>query len=322
FEQVKDKITARNGIAVRTTRLKNVPAFFPEKLGVLKSGSRPRLDMWNIGVLKIGKTVKVLHPSLSGEFVFVLCEIGWGWIRSDDVAFGKKEDIDAFVNAEDFVICTGHRVFFYSDRICTYASGWFRMADRLPLVSRNNPRLVKVPVRRMNGEFATDVAWLAENADVHVGLLPYTQRNIVETAFKLLDNPYDFTGTFFGRQHETTYRDIFACFGFDLPYHGGLFTHYGKNKEVLHPEIGREDQYRKILEHEPFTTIMITLQDRGGHAQLLIGEYDGVPIVFDQHGYGYKDEEGKDLIIRRCCIGEITMPTYFLKRKLTFLELK
>jgi hypothetical protein len=322
YDRVKDKIAVRNGIAVRTTRLKNVPAFSPERIGMTKSGSRSRWDLWSIGVLKIGKPVKVLHSSLSGEFVFVLCEIGWGWVRSDDIAFGKKEEIDNFVNDEEFVVCTGDRVLFYSDESCTYASGWFRMADRLPLVSRNNPRLVKAPVRKMNGEFATETAWLAGDADVHVGLLPYTRRNIVETALKLLDNPYDFTGTFFGRQHETTYRDIFGCFGFDLPYHGGLFTHYGTNEEVLPPEIGSEEQYRRILEHEPFTTIMITLQDRGGHAQLLIGEYNGVPIVFDQHGYSYKDEEGNDLIIRRCCIDEITMPAYFLKRKLTFLELK
>ena len=101
----------------------------------------------------------------------------------------------------------------------------------------------------MNGEFATDTAWLAGDADVYVGLLPYTRRNIVKTAFKLLDNPYDFTGTFFGRQHETTYRDIFGCFGFYLPYHGGLFTHYGTNENVLHPEIGREEQFRIVADH-------------------------------------------------------------------------
>ncbi len=322
LERVGNALTTREGIAVRTSHLKNVPAFSPEKIGLVKQKDRARFDQWNFGILKIGKPVLVLHPSLSGEFIFVACEAGMGWVRSEDVAFGTKRDIDAFVRAKNYVVCTGDRVRFYSEASCSYASGWFRMGDRLPIASKNNPRMVQVPVRKTNGDFTTDTAWLAEDADVYGGLLPYTRRNIVETAFKLLDNAYDFTGTFFGRQHESTYRDIFACFGFDLPYHGGLFTHFSDNVFTLHPDIGREEQYRKILEFDPFVTIMTTLQDRGGHCQLLLGGYNGVPIVFDQHGYGYTDEHGSELIIRRCCVDDITMPSYFLKRKLTFLELK
>jgi len=91
---------------------------------------------------------------------------------------------------------------------------------------------------------------------------------------------------------------------------------------VLHPEAGLAEQYRVILSHEPFVTIQATLQDRGGHCQLLLGNYNGVPIVFDQHGYSYKDENGTELVIRRCCIGTVMMPEYFLKRKVMFLELK
>ena len=196
------------------------------------------------------------------------------------------------------------------------------MGDRLPLVSKKKPLKIKVPVRKTDGTLTTGIAWLPGDADVHVGYLPYTRRNIVMTAFKLLDNSYDFTGTFYGRQHETTYCDIFACFGFELPYHGGLFTHYGDDKTVMLPETSKEEQYKTILKHEPFVTIQTTLMNRGGHAQLLLGEYNGVPIVFDQHGYSYKNEDGNQLIIARCCIGDVSMPVYFLKSKVTFLELK
>lgn len=321
LNHVKEKITIRDGIAVRCARLRSTPSFFPDQVGLLENG-KTRWDLWNVGILKIGKPVIVLHRSGSGEYVFVLCEVGYGWVRSEDVAFAYKKEIDDFVNAKDFVICTGDRVQFYTDNSCMYASGWFRMGDCLPLAKKNNPRIIKVPVRKMNGKFTTETAWLAENADVHAGFLLYTRRNIVETAFKLLDNRYDFTGAWFGRNHETTYRDIFACFGFHLPYHGGLFTHFVDNETVLNPDVGREEQYRKILENEPFVTIQITLQNRSGHAQLLLGEYNGVPIVLDQHGYGYEGEDGTYYEIRRCCIGDVTQPNYFLKRKITFLELK
>ncbi len=313
-----EEITLRDGIAVRNANLKNVPTLTPDKMG-MRENAKTRWDLFCIGILKIGKPVKVLHSSKSGEYVFVQCEIGYGWVKSIDIAFGSKREIDSFVNARDFVVCTGDRAAFYSDNSCTYASGSFRMGDRLPLATKDNPRLVKVPVRLMSGKFITETTWLAENADVHVGWLPYTRRNVIVTALKLLDNTYDWTGAWFGRQHETTYRDIFCCFGFELPYHGGLFTFFNRNDEsVLHPEVGQEEQFRVILEHEPF----ITIQSCGGHAQLFIGEYNGAPIVFDQHGYGYDDENGKYVEVRRCCLGVPTMPGYFLRRKVTFLVLK
>lgn len=317
LSSVKDDLKTRQGIAVRYTRLRNVPSFFPEQQGITEN-AKTRWDQWNVAILKIARPVTVFYPSRSGEYLFVLSEEGYGWVRSEDIALGTGPVIQAFVNSPDFVVCTGDRVQFYTDATATFASGWFGMGDVLPLVSKANPRLVKVPVRKANGAFATETAWLAKDSFTHVGWLPYTRRNVVETAFRLLDNPYDWSGAFYGRQHETTYRDIFAVFGFKLPWHGGLFTFYGKNTEVMKPEIGTENQYKTILKHEPF----VTVQSCGGHAQLLLGDNNGVPIVFDNHGYGYTDEKGKELEIRRCCIGDQRQPNYFLKSNVTFLELK
>ena len=317
LDSVRNDIKIRRGIAVRTTHLRNVPSFSPYQIGLQDSG-KMRWDMFNVCILKIGKPVTVLHISRTGEYLFVLCGEGYGWVTSGDVAFGDMKKIDEFVNPQNFVVCTGDRELFYSDKSCTYASGWFGMGNRLPLAESGDTREIKIPFRMPDGRLIIETVWLAEDADVHVGWPPYTRRNIVITALKLLDNSYDFTGGWFGRNHETTYRDIFACFGFELPFHGVLFTHFGHNETVVLPEIGNKEQYRLILENEPF----VTLQSCGGHCQLLLGEYNGIPIVLDQHGYGYPDEEGNILEVRRCCIGNVRMPTYFLTRPITFLELK
>ncbi len=317
LEKVPDAITPKSAIAVRCARLRNVPSFYPMEQGVTENG-KTRWDQWNISIVKIGMPVTALHSSHTGEYQFILCEEGYGWIRSEDIAFGSEKAIQDFAKAHDFVVCTGDRVQFYGDESCTAAAGFFRMGDCLPLESKSNPRRIKVPMRKINGDFYTETAWLAKDSETHVGWLPYTRRNVVTAAFRLLDNHYDWTGAWFGRQHETTYRDIFAVFGFRLPWHGGLFTFFGKNTEVMRSNIGKENQYKEILRHEPF----ITIQSCGGHAQLLLGEYNGMPIVFDQHGYGYKDESGKELEIRRCCIGDMRQPSYFLTRNVTFLELK
>jgi len=317
IDNVRDTVEPRDGITVRTTRLRIVPAQYPRWVGGGDAGSH-RWDRWSYGVVGIARAVTVLHTSRNGEFLFVLAGNAYGWIRSEDVAFGSRSDIGRFTSPAGFVMCTGDRVQIYGDKSCTYSSGWFMMSDRLPMASRLNPRLVQVPVRKTSGELAVESAWLDPDADVSVGYLPYTRRNIVLQAFKLLDDPYDFTGALLGRQHETTYRDIFACFGFDLPPTDPLFTFYGDDDTVLEPGVGKEEQYRVILGHEPF----VTLQSCGRHGQLFLGEYNGEPIVFDQHGYGYEDENGNRLEVMRCNVGTLMLPEYFLKRNVTFLELK
>jgi len=317
FDAVPDRILVRDGITMRTARLRNVPSR-PEQPGKTQSG-KMRWDLWNIGVVKIARPLQVLHLSASGEYVFVLCDEGYGWLRSEDVAFGSRQEIDDFADAGNFVVATADRVPFYTDESCTCASGWFGMGARLPLQSKTNPHLIQVPVRRMNGRFAIETAWLKKNDNVHVGFLPYTRRNIVETAFRLLDEPYDWSGAWFGRQHETTYRDIFACFGIELPNNGSLFTFYNDNNTtVLHPDMGKEAYYKAILGNEPF----VTIQSCGGHCQLFLGDYKGEPIVFDQHGYGYQDGDGTWHEVRRCNIGNLRLPLYFLKRDVTFLEVR
>jgi len=318
LERVGSAVTVGYGIAVRPSRLRNIPSFFPQQLGLVQS-RKTRWDLWNIGVIKIGRPVQVLHRSLSGEYLFVLSGAGYGWVRAENIAFGTRKAIDDFANAPDFAVSTASRTLFYTDATCSTASGWFGMGTRLPLAEKGDKRRVRVPVRRMDGSFGTDIAWIADNDDASIGYLPYTRRNIIQVAFRLLGEPYDWSGAWFGRQHEKTYNDIFACFGFELPNHGTLFTYFNDNNTlVLDPAEGKEAYYRKVAANEPF----VTIQSCGGHCQLYIGEVDGRPIVFDQHGYGYPDDDGVWWEVRRCNIGDLRLPRYFLLREVTFLELR
>jgi hypothetical protein len=316
LDTVGNAVTVRDGIAVRNARLRNNTSFFPEQVGMMQTG-KSRWDGWNIGIVKIGSPVSVLHRSRDGEYLFVLNDLAYGWVRSEDIAFGSRKEIEAFAQAEPFVICTGDRVNFYGEQECRYAAGWFGMSARLPLASAANPRQIRVPVRKTDGSMAVENAWLAEKAEVNIGLLPYTRRNIITTAFKLIGTTYDWSGAWYGRQHETIYQDIFACFGFRLPNYAALFSFYGDNREFIKPEIGKVRQYQEILKHEPF----VTIQNCGAHSQILLGDFNGMPIVFDQHGYGYIDSNSMDREIRRCHVGDVSMPPYFLTKKVMFLRL-
>lgn len=320
LDLVGGEIQILYGITVRTTRQRIVPSWLPQEQGY-PGHSKHSWDRWNLCVVKIGKPVRVLHRSRSGAYLFVLSQDGYGWVNTEDVALGDSKEIENYTEAGNFLICTGDRIPYYSDERCMYVSGWLRMGARVPLANTNNQRIILAPVRKTNGQFTTEKAWVAPDADVHIGFLPYTRRNIVTTAFKLLDNIYDWTGGWFGRNHDSNLRDIFACFGFELPYEGLLFTHYGQTPTVVYPDMDRKEQYRVILEHEPFVTLM-NCESGGPHSNLLLGEYNGTPIVFDMHGYNYQLDDGTWLEVRRCCVGDITIPTYFLEHRITFLELK
>ena len=192
------------------------------------------------------------------------------------------------------------------------------MGDRLPSKSGNG-RVVQVPSRQMNGNLLIQDAWLKPDADVSRGYLPYSTKNVVIQTFKLLDLLYDWTGGWFGRDHSTSMRDIFSCFGFKLPANGVMQTAFYANPKTVSPKAGKEAQYAAIKANNPFTTIQIC---SSGHGQLYLGEFNGEPIVFDTHGYAYKDKNGDELVIRRSNIGNMTFPDYFLKQDITFVEMK
>ncbi len=308
--------TPQTAITVTQCRLHIIPPIKPEYIGLFTNG-KARWDLWNLDVLPVGTPVHVLYASKTGAFSFILSERGYGWVPSEEIAIGSKSEITSFDNPNGFIICTSDRVPFYSDADCTYVSGWLRMGDQLPLVGTDS-RSVRIPSRNANGKFNFQEAWLRPDADVHVGYLPYTQKNVAVQAFKLLDNLYDWTGAWYGRNHATNLRDIFSCFGFQLPANGILLAAFEKNPQTISPNEGREAQFKHILSNEPFLTLQVC---ENSHSQMFMGDYDGVPIGFDAHGYSYKDGDGNDLELKRWVVSTIEMPDYFLEQEITFVKL-
>ena len=84
------------------------------------------------------------------------------------------------------------------------------------------------------------------------------------------------------------------------------------------PGIGEDATYAMVNERAPFVSFAISR----GHAMLILGEHDGVPVAFDQNGYSYTDDEDVIWQIKRCSIITPAIVSYFLKFPVTFLEIK
>lgn len=311
----KGKITRISAITVNDCRLRIIPSLKDEYVGY---SGLAAWDMWNLDIIPIGSAVTVLSRSRSGRFLFILCKRGLGWVNSEEIAVGSATQISGFTNSNDFVVCTGDKVPFYSDKELKYASGYLRMGDRVPASSIGGFVSLLIPTRGIDGKLVIQTGWSRRDADFHFGYLPFTRRNVVKQSFKLLDNIYDWTGGWFGRDHATQLRDIFSVFGFEFPSMGGLLSAYNMDSIVLKPEVGKQGQFNAILSHQPFLTLQIC---SSGHSQLFLGDYNGVPIVFDTHGYNYKDDNGNEFMIRRANVGTVLLPDYFLKQEIRFVDL-
>jgi len=316
FDRIGINEGIRHGLTVKDCRIRIIPTLRPEYVSV-GDNSRSRWDMFNLDILPISTPVKILHASASGGYLLVISDRGYGWIRSEELALAEKKHVEGCIPAEAFIVCTGEKVPFYADRDCRYVSGWMRMGDRLAFTQEGDRMQVVVPSRQMDGTLSMEKAWLRKDADVSKGFLPYTPRNVMNQACKLLDLVYDYSGAWYGRNHITILRDLFSCFGFELPGNGVLLQAYHYSGSIS-PEAGKEAQYQAMLSYPPFITIQVTR----GHSQLLIGEYEGTPYVFDTHGYSYPGEDENEYFIRRSCIYTPEIPGYMLKGEMVFVELK
>jgi hypothetical protein len=316
LEQVGEMEGLQSGITVCGSRIRVVPTIRPEHVAIGDNG-RARWDMFNLDVVPVASEVQVLHRSASGAFLLVLCERGYGWIRSENIALASEEQVAECLPEQDFIVCTGEQVPFYTDASCRIVSGWLRMGDRVSYVENGGRIQVGIPFRKMDGSLSIEQAWLKQDADVSKGYLPYTRRHIIHQAFKLMDLVYDYTGGWMGRNHVTILRDLFVCFGFELPGNGVLLQAYNYAGSIQ-PEIGKEKQYQAMMDNEPFLTVQVTK----GHSQLYLGEHEGTPYVFDTHGYSYTGEDEKEYVIRRSCIYTPELPGYMLKNELTFIKLR
>lgn len=317
LSQVPEEINPKSGITVSKTLLRIIPSLRDENIGMTSNG-KARWDLWNLDDLSLGEKVQVIHSSASKGFLLIVSEKGIGWVRSEQIALGKESEINGLTMSEDFLVVTGESVPFYSDKEGSLVSGWMGMSARMPY-KKGNPRIVLVPTRKIDGTLDVQEAWFKEGADVSLGYLPYTKRNIISQAVKLLDLVYDWTGGWHGRNHTTILADLFGCFGFKFPSNGVLLSMFAPMPDTISPEAGKEAQMSAINSHDPFSTIQVS---NSGHSQLFIGTYDNMPIVFDTHGYGYAEENGDEFEIRRSVIATVEIPDYMLKQEMTFIELK
>ncbi len=134
-----------------------------------------------------------------------------------------------------------------------------------------NCYVVKIPSREGDGRLSFRNGYISANDHVHIGFLPYTQKNLAQQAFKMLHQPYGWGEMSGGRDCSRFIMDLFDTFGILMPRNSNLQARMGIS---LGPLEGKTiEEKKKILDR---VVPLATLLRMPGHIMLYLGKHNGV----------------------------------------------
>ena len=243
--------------------------------------------------------VALLHTSRDGEWGFFQTSTLRGWMRMDRVAFGQREDIIS--RDDDFLVITASRVKVYRDEAMKEPLAEVKMGALLRYDGQRGARepwKVLFPGKGPSGELVWTEAYLSPRSDVHKGYLPYTRKNIIRQAFKMLGEEYGWGGKEGRRDCSLFIKDLFATVGLNLPRNSRQQGSAGDIKASF-AEARSYDEITKALSGADPGITLLTLN---GHVMLHIGEHKGKPYVIHQI-FGYNDGRRMRLINKTAVTG-------------------
>lgn len=278
---IGDENEVRFGVVLERA---DIRAFPTDDKVLRKPGSR-EFDTFQYSSVYPPEKVALLHRSADGKWGFFQTGNVRGWIRLDKVALGEREEVFR-KSGEEFLVVTGSKVKVYSDGRFRKLLGTVPMGAVFYFSDEDNGAAnaisIKFPERSGEG-LKWREAYLKKDSDVSRGFLPYTRRNAITQAFKMLGEEYGWGGQDGKRDCSEFIKDLFATMGITLPrnsrqqgFAGNILAH---SERYAKEEIGSA-----LKNAEPG----LTLLGMSRHVMLYIGDRNGEPFVIHQV-FGYAD---------------------------------
>lgn len=263
------------GVTLRRTAIRS----FPTAERSLAASDQYGFDLFQETEADLWTPLVILHRSKNGLWAFVRIYHYDGWMKIDNIAVANdKEALFSLLSQREFLVATGSWV---ESQIAGDGSPRvrFMMGTRIPLVPREqiprhlggqNPQanfVVWVPGRNERGFFSPIMAYISTQADVHPGHLPYTRRNLLRQAFKMVGERYSWGGSFEGRDCSRLLVDVYRTVGIMLPRNASQQAKVGVDR------FGNDagDRFTRL---KPGTALYMP-----GHAMMFIGNYDGKSYI-------------------------------------------
>lgn len=259
---------------------------FPTDEPALKSPSAKDFDAFQYSAIYPPQPVALLHKSKDEKWGFFQTPFVRGWIKLDDIAFAKnRTDITQTTNS---LVITGSRVNVFSGNRKKKSLETVPMGTTLVLQGEDKNRwIVKFPEKDENGKLRWIDGFVDKKADVRIGPLVYTKRNVIRQAFKILGEEYGWGGRNGLRDCSSFIKDVFATMGINLPRHS---SHQAATGQVL-LDIDESASPEDIKNALDLAVPGITLFGLNGHIMLYLGSINGNYYTLHQL-FGYHDKDG------------------------------
>lgn len=242
------KLKENNPLCYGLTKRRTNVRYYPTE--VLITGRRwdTDFDIVQVSAIRALQPVVILHQSRDQNWLFVVTAFCRGWIKSDDlVSYCDPEAIKRFVNQEKKLVITGHAVEVVGQPGNTGTAEKFYMGTACPLIKKEKDYyVVALPERGTHGQLAIKPGYIHRLADVSETYLPYTNRNLLQQAFKLMHQPYSWGGKSEFRDCSQYLKDVYATFGLTLPRNSSVQARVG-GKQYTFSRYQRLDIKREHL---------------------------------------------------------------------------
>jgi len=294
LEAIKDENPLRFALAVRRAPLRT----YPTSELLFSAGADNRdIERFQESALFPADVAVVLHESADGFWYLVQSDNYIAWARKKDIAIGNRAAILAYKAAKNFLVVTGDKVHTtFNPEVPEVSEVQLDMGVRLPLdrpqefqhnLYGQNPYLshmVKLPVRRADGNLAFRHALIARNKDVSIGYLPFTEENIIRQAFKFLGERYGWGHRYNGRDCTGFVSEVYKTFGILLPRNSGDQAGSAIGDNIRFDDSTPRDAKHAVLRKSRVGDLVYM----PGHVMMILGQSDGQPfVIHDVSGLGY-----------------------------------
>ena len=311
--KAKKDMPYRYGIVVNRTVLKAFPSDNP----IWDDPADVDFDYQSLSGVRVNEPVLIYTTSKDGKYFMARTDDCSGWIAVQDVAICASKDawLAAWdLPSEDLLVVYGNKVYTDSSiyapetsrRLLTQGTALELVKDVAvdEVIINRHPYhnyVVYLPVREKDGSYSKQKALISQMAEVSVGYLPLTKRNIAMVAMENLGDTYGWGGMLDVEDCSGQVRTIYECFGLDIARNGNW--QWKMNMEKIDMANMSLDEKCAILDELPLGAALCF----PGHEMLYLGKYDGNYYVISTVGSIMSPETGNRLRVRGTIIN--TMDT-------------
>ena len=294
---------AERGFLVSQTDLRALPTKSP----LYDGPGDPHIDNLQASSLEPGQPVVVLHRSRDGAWRYVAAELASGWVPASAVAVADEASfLRRYREAESATVIAG-RADLFSDEPMTRFATYVRMGARLVLSGESTDAAVGIsmPFRDAEGGLREEVLWVATD-EISREPLPYTPRTIYRQAFRLLNAPYGWGGSFGQQDCSQFLCQVFSTVGVTLPRNSTRQAKTGTPLPSFRADLDEEEKARVIAEGGIGGATLLRFP---GHIMLYLGEEGGEPYAIHST-WSYLEKRGsKDLnrLVNRVAVSDLRL---------------